>query len=183
MGIRTCRLSQVIFVLALSLIVGCTAVPRKYLKEADTNLKFPWLATTPMYYQDRMVVLGAIIATEEVRNGDLWWHVKNRTLNEKYSPQLPPSPSDQEGGWYWIVVKKHHTLPSSYHHWADMTIVGRVLGVGPEMQPLLMLMYAHGWGMTPEQEGEWEYREDKDYKVMTPPEVIRDSVPFQDVTQ
>jgi starvation-inducible outer membrane lipoprotein len=169
--------------LFLSLIVGCTAIPRKYLQEADSTLKFSWLAAYPELYQNRLVVLGAVIVTEEVRTEDLWLHVKNRPLNEKYRPQLPSSPTDQEGGWYWLVVKNHHTLPSSYHHWADMTIVGRVIGVSPEKQPLLTLIYARGWGMNREHDGVWEHLTDENYGVMTPPGLIRDSAPLQNIEQ
>ena len=176
-------MSQIILLFALSLIVGCTAVPRKYLQEADSTLRFSWLAATPDLYQARLVVLGAVIVSEEVRAGDLWLHVKNRPLDEKHRPQLPPSPSDPEAGWYWLVVKNHQTLPRSYHHWADMTIVGRVIGVGPEGQPLLTLLYARGWGMNPEHDGVWEHTVDKNYGVMTPPELIRDSAPLQNITQ
>ena len=86
------RLAQAILMSALCVAVGCTAVPRKYLQEANSTLKFSWLAATPEFYQDRLVVLGAVIVTEEVREGDLWLHVKNRPLDEKYRPQLPPSP-------------------------------------------------------------------------------------------
>ena len=173
------RLAQAILMSALCVAVGCTAVPRKYLQEADSTLKFSWLAATPELYQDRLVVLGAVIVTEEVREGDLWLHVKNRPLDEKYRPQLPPSPSDHEAGWYWLVVKKHNTLPSSYRHWADMTIVGRVIGVGPEGQPLLKLVYARGWGMNSKHDGVWEHSVDKNYGPTTPPELIRESDPFQ----
>jgi starvation-inducible outer membrane lipoprotein len=96
---RLGRLTQTILMSALCVTVGCTAVPRKYLQEADSTLKFSWLAATPKFYQDRLVVLGAVIVTEEVRGGDLWLHVKNRPLNEKYRPQLPPSQAiRREGG-------------------------------------------------------------------------------------
>ncbi len=165
--------------LALCLIVGCTAVPRKYLEEADSTLKFSWLAATPDLYRDRLVILGAVLVSEEERGGELLLHVKNRPLDEKYRPQLPLNPNDQEAGSYWLVVKKHHPLPSSYHHWADMTIVGRVVGVGPEGQPLLTLLYVRGWGMNPEHDGVWEHTMDKNYGVKTPPELIRESDPFQ----
>lgn len=159
--------------------VECTAVPRKYLQEVDPNVTFSWLTATPEQYQGRLVVLGAVIVKEEMQGGTLWLHVKNRPLNEQYRPQLPPSPSDHEGGWYWIVVKKYHTLPSSYRHWADMTIVGRVLGIGPEGQPVLKLIYARGWGMTSEHDGMWEHIVDENDGSSTPPELIQESDPFQ----
>ena len=121
-------LGRILCLSVLCVSVGCTAVPRTYLREAVPNLTFSTLAATPHLYQDRLVLLGAVIMKEEMRDGDLWLHVKNRPLNENYRPQLPPSPNDHEGGWYWIVVNKHQTLPRSYRHWADMTIVGRVTG-------------------------------------------------------
>ncbi len=169
-------------ILCLSVLcvsVGCTAVPRKYLREAVPNLTFSTLAAAPHLYQDRLVLLGAVIVKEEMRDGDLWLHVKNRPLNENYRPQLPPSPNDHEGGWYWIVVKKHQTLPRSYRHWADMTIIGRVTGVDPEGQPLLQLVYARGWGMTSEHDGVWEHTVDANYRAATPPKLIRESDQFQ----
>lgn len=180
-SMRICvgRLTQVLFLSALCVTVGCTAVPRKYLKEVDPGVTLSSLAATPERYQDRLVVLGAVIVKEEIRGGNLWLHVKNRPLNENYRPHLPPSPSDHEGGWYWIVVKNHHTLPGSYRHWADMTIVGRVVGVGPEGQPLLKLVYARGWGMSAEHDGVWEHSVDENYGPTTPPELIRESDPFQ----
>lgn len=169
-------------ILCLSVLcvsVGCTAVPGKYLREAVPNLTFSTLAATPHLYHDRLVLLGAVIVKEEMRDGDLWLHVKNRPLNDNYRPQLPPSPNDHEGGWYWIVVKKHHTLPRSYRHWADMTIVGRVAGADPEGQPLLQLVYARGWGMTSEHDGVWEHTVDANYRAATPPKLIRESDQFQ----
>jgi len=183
MGISPSRLAQNILLPVLCVAVGCTAVPQKYLHQADQTVRYSQLAVTPELYQNRLVVLGAVLVKEELRAGDLWLHVKNRPLNKKYHPQLPPSPNDPEGGWYWIVVSPHDTLPSSYRHWAEMTIVGRVIGVGPEGQPLLKLLYARGWGMTPEHDGVWEHLVDQNYEVMTPPQLIRDSAPVQNITQ
>jgi len=114
---------------ALCLTVGCSPVPRKYLREAVPNLTYSTLAATPQFYQDRLVVLGDVIVKEELRDGDLWLHVKNRPLNKEYRPELLSSPHDPEAGWYWIVVGKSQIFPSSYHHWADMTVVGRVTGL------------------------------------------------------
>ncbi|UVT17309.1 MAG: Slp family lipoprotein [Nitrospira sp.] len=179
MRISASRLTQILFMTVLCMTVGCTAVPRKYLEEADPTLKFSWLAATPELYQDRLVILGAVIVKEEMRNGHLWLHVKNRPLDENYRPQLPPGPSDHDAGKYWIVVRKHHTLPSSYRSWADMTIVGRVIGVGPEAQPLVNLIYARGWGMTPAHDGVWEHAVDENYGPTPPPELIRESDPFK----
>jgi starvation-inducible outer membrane lipoprotein len=169
------RLTRALFVSTLCMTVGCTTVPRKYLREAVPDLTYSTLAAMPQRYQDRLVVLGAVLVKEEIRDEELWLHVKNRPLNEDYRPHLPPSPSDHEGGWYWIVVRNHHTLPASYHRWAEMTIVGRVTGTSPEGQPLLQLVYARGWGMTPEHDGVWEHTVDANYRSATPPELLRES--------
>lgn len=166
------RLARALGLSALVLAVGCTAVPRKYLREAVPNLTYSTLAATPQLYQDRLVVLGAVIVDEEIRDEDLWLHVKNRPLNKDYRPQLPSSPNDPEAGWYWIVVGKSQTFPSSYHHWADMTVVGRVTGLGPGNEPLLNMVYARGWGMTSAHDGVWEHVVDMNY-VPSVPSAIR----------
>ena len=104
-----CRtwLSCALYFLALCLAVGCSPVPRQYLREAVPNVTLSALAAAPQTYQDRLVVMGAVIVKEETRDGDLWLHVKNRPLDQDYRPQLPPSADDPEGGWYWVVVGNH----------------------------------------------------------------------------
>ena len=166
------RLTRALCLLALCLTVGCTAVPRKYLREAVPNLTYSTLAATPQLYQNRLVVLGAVIVDEEIRDEDLWLHVKNRPLNKEYRPQLPSSPHDPEAGWYWIVVGKSQMFPSSYHHWADMTVVGRVTGLGPGNEPLLNMVYARGWGIASAHDGVWEHVVDMNY-VPSVPSAIR----------
>ncbi|HMS82615.1 MAG TPA: Slp family lipoprotein [Nitrospira sp.] len=172
-------MARVLLLLTLCVTVGCTFVPRKYLRVAVPNLTFSALATTPQTYQNRLVVLGAVIVEEHMRDGDLWLHVKNRPLDETYRPQLPNSPNDSEGGWYWIVVKNHQSLPQSYHHWADMTLVGRVTGIEPDGQLRVQLIYARGWGMTSEHDGVWEHLVDENYGPTTPSELIRESDLFR----
>lgn len=170
------RGARMFIVSALCVMVGCSTVPRKYLHEAVPDLTLSMLAASPQRYQGRLVVLGAVIVEEELRNGDLWLHVTNRPLDQDYHPQLPPSPSDREAGGYWVIVSKAHpTLPGSYRHWAEMTLVGRVAGTGPEGEPLLHLVYARGWGMTPEHDGVWEHTVDMNYPIVTPPQLLRDS--------
>jgi hypothetical protein len=147
-------------------------VPRKYLREAVPDLTYSMLAATPQLYHSRLVVLGAVIVTEELREGGLWLHVKNRPLNKDYRPQLPSSPYDPEAGSYWIVVENPQTLPHSYHHWADMTVVGRVTGLGPGHEPLLKMVYVRGWGITSAHDGVWEHVVDMNY-VPSMPAAIR----------
>ena len=100
-------------VVALGLAVGCSPVPRKYLRDAIPNITLSQLKATPQAYQDRLVVMGAVILEEEQRDGFLWLHVRNRPLDQDYRPQLPPSADDPEGGWYWVVVGDHQKFPMS----------------------------------------------------------------------
>lgn len=169
---RVTRLTRPFCVLVLCMTVGCTTVPRKYLSEAVPNLTFSTLAASPQLYHSRLVVLGAVIVREELREGGLWLHVKNRPLNKDYRPQLPPTPYDPEAGSYWIVVENSQTLPNSYRHWGDMTVVGRVIGQGPDNEPLLKMVYVRGWGITSTHNGVWEHVVDMNY-VPSMPAAVR----------
>jgi starvation-inducible outer membrane lipoprotein len=169
---RRIGLRWTLYFLLLCLAIGCSPVPTKYLREAVPNVTYSALAAAPQAYQGRLVVMGAVIVKEETRDDALWLHVKNRPLDEAYRPQLPPSPDDPEGGWYWIVVGNYQTFPSSYHHWADMTVVGRVIGLGPDHQPVLKLVYARGWGMTSAHDGVWEHAADANYSFTTPTSIL-----------
>ena len=158
--------------LTLGLAIGCSPVPRQYLREAVPNVTLSALVAAPEAYQGRLVVMGAVIVKEERHDGDLWLHVRNRPLDQDYRPQLPPSPDDPEGGWYWVVVEKEQTFPRSYHHWADMTLVGRVTGVTRGKNPILKMVYVRGWGMTPAHDGVWEHVVDANYTFTKPASIL-----------
>lgn len=143
-------------------------MPRKYLRESVPHLAFSTLAANPQLYQDRVVILGAVIVKEERRDGVLWLHVKNRPLDKEYRPQLPSSPYDPDAGWYWIVVENPKLVPDSYHQWADMTVVGRVLGLGPGNEPLIKMVYVRGWGLTFAHDGVWQHVKDMNYIAPIP---------------
>lgn len=164
-----------IFLLALGLVVACSPVPKKYLREAVPNVTYSALAAAPQAYHNQLVVMGAVIVKEETRHGALWLHVKNRPLDEDYRPQLPPSADDPEAGWYWIVVGNHQTFPSSRPHWADMTVVGRVMDFEPGREPVLRMVYARGWSMNPAHESVWEDLVDANYLPSAPAGIMRDS--------
>ena len=78
-------------VLTLYIAVGCSPVPRKYLREADVNVKLTTLVAAPDLHKGRLVILGGVILEEEIRDGRLWLHAKNRPLDQDYRPQLPPA--------------------------------------------------------------------------------------------
>ena len=160
-----------LWALALSL-GGCSAVPEQYLREAVPNLTYSALVEAPQAYQGRLVVLGAAIAQEELRDGALWLHVKNRPLDNDYRPQLPPTPQDPEAGAYWIVIESPQMFPRGYHHWANMTVVGRFTGMAPDLQPILAMVYVRGWGMPSHDEGVWEHVVDMNYIPSRPPSTL-----------
>jgi hypothetical protein len=116
--------------------------------------------------------MDAVIVKEETRDGDLWLHMKNRPLDEDYRPQLPPSADDPEGGWYWVVVGNHQTFPSSHHHWADMTVVGRVTVLARDKKPILKMVYVRGWGIVSAHDGVWEHGVTETYAPTTPGGII-----------
>jgi len=159
-------------VVALGLAVGCSPVPRKYLRDAIPNITLSQLKATPQAYQDRLVVMGAVILEEEQRDGFLWLHVRNRPLDQDYRPQLPPSADDPEGGWYWVVVGDHQKFPNSHHHWGDMVVVGRMTGLTPGKEPVLKMVYVRGRGLQSEHDSAWEDLVDTNYIPYIPREVI-----------
>ena len=158
--------------LALCLAIGCSPVPRKYLRQAAPNVTLTTLSASPDSYQGRLVVLGGVIVEEEMQDGRLWLHVKNRPLDQDYKPQLPPSPDDPEGGPYWVVVEKPGTFPASHHHWADMIVVGRVSGSAPGQEPVLNMVYARGWGVNSAHDGVWEHVIDSNYLPSAPASAV-----------
>lgn len=160
--------SWVSLVFALWLAVGCSPVPKKYLREAVPDVTLTSLASSPDVYRGRLVVLGGVIVEEEMRDGSLWLHMKNRPLDQDYRPQLPPSADNPEGGPYWVVIGNHQTFPDSHRHWADMIVVGRVAGSARGKEPILNMVYARGWGMNSAHDGVWEHTADSNYATYTP---------------
>ena len=151
------------FLLGLCLILGCSPVPRKYLREAAPNVTLESLTASPDTYRNRLVIMGAVIVEEEMREGALWLHVKNRPLDQDYRPQLPPSPDDPEAGPYWILVGNPRSFPGTRHHWADMTIVGRVVGLASGNEPVLKMVYVRGWALESTYAAVWEDSIDPNY--------------------
>jgi starvation-inducible outer membrane lipoprotein len=166
--------SRILFLLALCLAVGCSPIPRKYLREAVPNVTLSELTATPQAYRNRLVVMGAVILEEEERGGALWLHVKNRPLDQDYRPQLPPSPDDPEGGWYWVVVGDQQSFPNTHHHWGDMIVVGRMTGLAPGKEPILKMVYVRGRGIQSAHDGVWEDLVDANYIPSTPAGAIDD---------
>jgi hypothetical protein len=143
-------------------------VPRKYLREATPNVTLTQLTATPEAYRGKLVLMGAVLYDEATKDDTLWLHVKNRPLDQDYRPQLPPSVTDPEAGLYWIVVGNIKEFPRSYHHWADMTVFGRVEGLAPGKEPIIKLIYVRGWGLNSQHDGVWEEMVDTNYIPYAP---------------
>lgn len=154
--------------LALYIAVGCSPVPSKYLREADANVKLTTLVAAPDLHKGRLVILGGVILEEEIRDGRLWLHAKNRPLDQDYRPQLPPSADDPEAGWYWVIVGNHQNFPPSHQQWADMTVVGRLVGLASGKEPMLSLVYVRGWGLQSNHDAVWEDVVDANYLPSIP---------------
>ncbi len=154
---------RTILLMVLCIAIGCSPVPRKYLREADPKVTLTTIVGAPDLYQNKLIILGGVILEEEMKDGRLWLHSKNRPLDQDYRPQLPPSVDDPEGGWYWVVVENHQRFPPSHHHWADMTVVGRLIGMAPGKEPMLSLVYVRGWGLQSTHDAVWEDVVDANY--------------------
>lgn len=167
-------INRILIFMTLCLVVGCSPIPSKYLRDAEPGVTLTSLQNTSNYYQDKLVILGGTIVEEEMRDGRLWLHVVNRPLDGDYRPQLPPSPNDPEGGSYWVVVGNRVNFPDSYRYWGDMIIVGRVAVLAPGKEPVLKMVYVRGRGSQAAHDGSWEDLVDANYLLSTPAGVIDD---------
>ena len=162
-----------ILFLALCVAVGCSPVPKKYLREAVPNVTLSKLTEAPQDFRDRLVIMGGVILEEEERDDALWLHMKNRPLDQDYRPQLPPSPDDPEGGWYWVVVGDYQSFPNAHYHWGDMLVVGRMTGLAPGKEPVLRMVYVRGRGMQAAHDAVWEDLADANYIPSLPAGIDR----------
>lgn len=158
--------------LAVGTAVGCSPIPSKYLREAEPGATLTTILRNTDYYQNKLVVLGGVILEEDNRDGQLWLYVRNRPLDQDYRPQLPPSADDPEGGPYWAVIRNPQAFPASHHHWGDMIVVGRVVGVAPGQEPILTVTYIKGRGRNSAHDGVWEHLVDANYLPLTPAGVV-----------
>lgn len=156
--------------LAISLTLaaaGCSNVPRRYVWMAERDVTLTDLVANPEKYQGKMVLLGGTIIEEETNGDYLWLRLKNRPLDQDYTPHLPAEPNGPEAGSYWVTVEKNK-LPQTYQSWARMTVAVRVTGTTRfKTEPVLALVYLRGWGSDGKHHGVWEHI-DPNY-VLGPP--------------
>jgi hypothetical protein len=58
------RIIPIVLFLALCFSLGCSPVPRKYLREAAPNVTLAALAAALKVYLGRLIVMGAVILEE-----------------------------------------------------------------------------------------------------------------------
>lgn len=174
---RKCRLwrRMVLLVLICSMggMMGCSAVPRTYLSQAESGVTLTELTEHPDQYQGKVVILGGTKLSEEEHDGHVWLRLRNRPLDKDYKPHLPRDPASHEGSTYWVAVTNRSEFPPQYQHWARMTVVGRVIGwrhgaADVTGEPVLGLMYVRGWGLSSSHDGAWESLIDPNYIPTTP---------------
>ncbi len=150
----------VVGIVWLSLSMGCSSLPSRYVQQAERGVTLTSLTESPEASQGKTVILGGVVVDHEQDGQTLWLHLKNRPLDKDYRPHRPTVNEGAEAGYYWVVVSKAATLPPKWNQWARVTVVGRVTGQkvvsspsGPITEPVLSLVFLRGWTMAQAQQG------------------------------
>lgn len=158
------------FLLAVSLILavaGCSKVPRQYVWMSERGATLTDLMTDPGRYDGKVLLLGGTMIEEEASDQYLWLRLRNRPLDQDYTPHLPADLGGDEAGCYWVMVEKNK-LPHTYRGWGRMTVAGRVTGTTRfHTEPVLALLYMRGWGVDGKDAGVWEHV-DPNYRPTAP---------------
>ena len=159
------------FALAISLtigLLGCAAVPRQYVTMAEPDATLTALTAYPEKYRGKVVMMGGTIVEEAQHAQYLLLRVKNRPLDEDYVPHRPVDMSGPEAGHYWVMIPNQR-IPPAYQQWARMTVVGRVTGTQRlATEPVLLLLYVRGWGISSVHDAVWEDSTDPNYIPSVP---------------
>jgi starvation-inducible outer membrane lipoprotein len=149
-------------------LVGCSTVPRQYVRMAVPGVTLTQLTAHPENYRGKVVLLGGTIVDEEETAEYHWFHVKNRPLDQDNVPHRPADMEGPEAGHYWVMMPKQQ-IPREYRHWARMTVVGQVTGTQrSSTEPVLSLLYVRGWGTSQAHDSVWEKSSDPNYIPSVP---------------
>ena len=161
--------ARMALVISLAVVlVGCSNVPRHYVRMAEPGVTLTELIAHPDNYRGKVVMLGGTIVDEEVAGEYLWLYMKNRPLDQDYVPHRPPDEDGPEAGNYWVMIPKQQT-PHAYRQWGRMTVVGQVTGTQrTATEPVLSLLYVRGWGTNQAHHSVWEKSTDPNYVPSTP---------------
>lgn len=160
----------------LSLLMGCSSLPSRYVQQAEPGVTLTSLAESPEAHQGKTVILGGVVVDQKQDGQRLWLHLKNRPLDKDYRPHRPTVNAGPEAGLYWVLVPNASALPPKWNQWARVTVVGRVMNskeaaasVGPSTDPVLTLQFMRGWTMAQAQQGgAWEESVDANYLLSVP---------------
>lgn len=163
-------------VAGLVLVTGCSALPSRYIEQAEPGVTLTALVAAPGTYQGKTVIFGGVVVDQEPQGSRLWLHLKNRPLDKDYRPHRPTINEGPEAGYYWVVVPDASLLPPKWKQWARVTVVGRVVDqmearptTVPTSEPVLKLVFMRGWAMgTTQGKGAWEESVDANYLLSVP---------------
>ncbi len=166
----------VVGILWLSLSMGCSSLPSRYVQQAEPGVTLTALTESAAAFQGKTVILGGVVVDQKQEGQRLWLHLKNRPLDKDYRPHRPTINAGPEAGLYWVVVPNASALPHNWKHWARVTVVGRVTSPGkaassidPTGEPVLTLLFMRGWTMGQAQQGgAWEESVDANYLLSVP---------------
>lgn len=166
----------VVGIVWLSLSMGCSSLPSRYVQQAEPGVTLTSLTESPESYQGKAVILGGVVVNQKQEGQRLWLHLKNRPLDKDYRPHRPTVNAGPEAGLYWVVVPNASALPPNWKHWTRVTVVGRVTSqkqaessMDPRTEPVLALLFMRGWTMGQAQQGSaWEESVDANYLLSVP---------------
>ncbi len=147
-------------------LFACSAVPAKYMKQAEPGVTLTNVTAAPQDYRDKVVIFGGVLVKEREEGGQIWLHLKNRPLDSQYHPHRPISTEGPEAGHFWVTANREQ-FPAKYRQWARMTVVGRVVGM-TNQEPILLLMFVRGWDVSGRNEDAWETVIDPNYLPVIP---------------
>ena len=161
------RVSGLGIILTTIIVTACSAIPAKYIEQAEPGVTLSDVTGSPQQYRDKIVILGGVLVQEQEKSGQIWLHLKNRPLDPKFHPHRPISLDGPEAGHFWVTAASRQQLPSHFRQWARMTVVGRVIGAANQ-EPVLLLMYVRGWDVSGKNEDAWETTSDPAYVPVIP---------------
>jgi starvation-inducible outer membrane lipoprotein len=155
------------WMLLTTVLTACSTLPAKYVEQAEPGVTLTTLTISPQQYHGKVVILGGVLVKEHQEGAQIWLKLKNRPLDAQYQPHRPVSLEGPEAGHFWVTGATPQHLPARYHHWARMTVVGRVVGI-TNQEPVLLLMYVRGWDYSGKNEDTWETSIDPAYVPAIP---------------
>jgi hypothetical protein len=168
-------------------LLGCSssAIPKKYVKQAEPGVTLSRLMSQPEAYRGAVVILGGALMSQRDEGGRTWLLLRNRPLDSDFVPHIPASMNDPEGGTYWVLVPQDSRM-KDLRDASRLTVVGRVVderpanpepgsGKEPVLMGLYMRVWGSGWGGYGTREDVWADNKDAGYIPSSPKPLSRNS--------